>query len=160
MNETNSEVKELNMEAKVTVRNLAGWDVSFTRMFDNPGTDVLIPAKGQHRMSRNEIQVQVDRGNKLFCGTDGSGSHATIYIDDADTRIHVGFETEDTPQAIFTHAMVKDLFKLTQKQFETALPEKIRTRAEKFALMEAIKALNLNDYRKIMFCVEYTGYQL
>lgn len=160
MIEKNPVTEELNMEAKVTVRNLAGWDVGFTRMYDNPGTDVLIPKNGQHRMSRNEVQVQVDNGNKLFCGLDDRGSHATIYIDDEATRKHVGFETDEEPQAVFTTALVKDLFKLTQRQFEAALPDKIRTRAEKYALMEAIKTLNLNDYRKIMYASEYTGYRI
>lgn len=160
MSEKNPVTEEFNMDAKVTIRNLAGWDVSFTRMYDNPGTDVLIPKNGQHRLSRNEIQAQVDNGNKLFCGVDGWGSHATIYIDDAETRQRVGFETDEKPQNVFTHAVVKDLFKLTQKQFESALPEKICTRAEKYSLMEAIKVLNLNDYRKIMYASEYTGYRI
>ena len=44
---------------------------------------------------------------------------------------------------------------MPQKEFEQELPKKIRTRAEKSALMKAIDELELNDYRKIIFSSKY-----
>ena len=151
--------EDLNLDAKVTVKNLAGWDVTFARLHDGMG-DVIIVANGQQRLSRNEISAQVNNSNKLFTGSDANGSHATIYIDDVATRRFLGFEDEDRPQMVFTEQLVKDLFNMSQSDYETALPKYIRTRAEKYALIETIKKLRLNDYAKMMFASKYTGYKL
>ena len=157
--EFREEEKEPNLDTKVTVVNLAGWKVTFTRIQDGIG-DVLIAENGRTRLSRNEIIAQVNNGNKLFVGVDGNGSHATLYIDDAPTRRWVGFETKTQPQNVFSESNVKKLFDMTQNEFEKNLPMYIKTRAEKNALVEAIKKLGLNDYRKIMFAVNYCGYKL
>lgn len=150
---------DLNLDAKVTVRNLAGWDVTFSRLQEGVG-DVIIVANGQQRLSRNEIAAQVNNNNTLFSGWDGHGSHATLYIDDAPTRKWVGFEENGKHQKIFTQELVKKLFAMPQHTYEEKLPVYIRTRAEKYALMETIKKLNLNDYAKIVFASNYTGYKL
>lgn len=151
--------EDLNLDAKVTVKNLAGWDVTFARLQDGHG-DVVIVANGQQRLSRNEVIAQVNNNNKLFTGSDTVGSHATVYIDDAATRRWVGFEEEGKPQKVFTEQLVKDLFAMSQAKYEVALPKYIRTRAEKYALIETIKKLRLNDYAKMVFASEYTGYKL
>ena len=82
--------ENLNLDTRVTVKNLAGWDVTFKRKHDGDG-DILITKEGKQRLSRNEIQAQVNGGNKLFVGV-GNGKHATIYIEDDVTRQWVGFE--------------------------------------------------------------------
>ena len=151
--------EDLNLDAKVTVKNLAGWDVTFARLQDGHG-DVVIVANGQQRLSRNEVIAQVNNNNKLFTGSDTVGSHATVYIDDAATRKLLGFEQDGKPQKVFTEKLVKDLFNMSQEKYETALPKYIRTRAEKYALIETIKKLRLNDYAKMVFASEYTGYKL
>lgn len=151
--------EELNLDVKVTVKNLAGWDVTFSRLHDGMG-DIKIPPNGFCRLYRNEVVAQVNNNNKLFMGTDTIGSHATIYIDDEPTRKMLGFEEEGRPQMVFTEQLVKDLFKMKQSEYETKLPIYIRTRAEKYALIETIKKLQLNDYSKIMFAIEYTGYKI
>ena len=150
---------DLNLDAKVTVRNLAGWDVTFSKLHDGNG-DVIIVANGQTRLSRNEINAQVDNNNKLFTGIDGQGSHATLIIDDVSTRRWVGFENERKPQKIFNNQMVLDMFKLSQDDYEDAVYKNIQTRAEKYAFIEAIKKLKLNDYSKMIFASKYTGYKL
>ena len=104
--------EDLNLDAKVTVKNLAGWDVTFARLQDGHG-DVVIVANGQQRLSRNEVIAQVNNNNKLFTGSDTVGSHATVYIDDAATRRWVGFEEEGKPQKVFTEQLVKDLFAMS-----------------------------------------------
>lgn len=150
--------EELNLDTKVTVKNIAGWNVGFSRKADGYG-DVNIAPGGSIRLSRNEIIAQVQNGNKLFAGTDGFGSHATLYIDDAPTRKELGFETEDSKQLVFCNIDMKDLFKKGQKAFEIEFGKLIYTRAEKFAIMEAMRRDNVNDYSKIRFAENHTGYK-
>lgn len=154
--------EELNLDTKVTIRNIAGWTVGFARIVENHG-DVSIVADGSVRLSRNEIIAQVQNGNKLFCGIDGNGGHATIFIDDAPTRVYLDFDSEDgkRKQNIFTDAKVKTLFDMKkQADFEKKFIEEITTRAEKYAVMQAIKRLNLNDFSKIRFAEKHTGYRM
>lgn len=155
--------KELNLDAKVTVRSIAGWTVGFARIADGATGDVSITRRGTARLTRNEIIAQVQNGNKLFTGIDGKGSHATLIVEDTPTRVELDFESEDgsVKQKVFSNELVKSLFKITsQSAFESELKESIRTRAEKFALFEAIRELKLNDYSKIRFVEDYTGYKL
>ena len=77
-------VQELSMETKITVRSLANWTTGFQRI-ESTG-DVTITPNGTTRLSRGEVISQVQNGNMLFTGIDGVGSHATLYIEDADTR--------------------------------------------------------------------------
>jgi hypothetical protein len=49
---------------------------------------------------------------------------------------------------------------MPQAQFEKELPNYIVTRAEKYALNEAIDRLGFNDFRKIMYISKYTEYPL
>lgn len=150
---------ELNLDTKVTVKNIADWNVGFVRKADGYG-DVSIAPNGSIRLSRNEIIAQVQSGNKLFCGIDGSGSHATLYIEDAPTRLEVGFDTEDSKQKAFTNVNVKSLFAIkNQKDFESSFCDNIHTRAEKYAIIGAMKKAGINDYSKIRFVEQYTGYK-
>lgn len=153
--------EELNLDQKVTVKNIAGWSVGFARI-DGIG-DVTITAEGSTRLSRNEIISQVQNGNRLFTGTDGNGSHATLYIDDAPTRKEIGFDSEDgkDKQVVFNDAAITKVFALkTQSVFEKNLAEIIQTRAEKYAVIQAIKRLKINDYSKIRFVEDYTGFKV
>lgn len=150
---------EINLDTRVTVKNLAGWDVTFARKHDGDGA-VIISKDSQQRLSRNEIQAQINDGNTLFSGIDGHGSHATLYIEDTTTRKWVGFEEDNSPQFVFTDNLVKKLFEMSQSDFETNLPIYIKTRAEKYALIEAIKRLGFNDYKKMVFASNFAGYKL
>lgn len=159
--ETISQPKELNMEQKITVRNIAGWPVGFRRI-ETIG-DVMIAAGGTKRLSRGEVISQVQNGNKLFNGVDSIGSHATIYIEDPDTRQEVDFDSlqEKRTQFILTEDVVKKLFDYkTMRTFEDKLHEYVITRAEKYAITQMIKKLNLNDHEKIRKVEEYTGYKI
>lgn len=159
--ETKNEKVELNLEQKVTVKNIAGWTVGFARI-DSVG-DVTITADGSTKLTRNEIISQVQSGNKLFTGVNGDGNHATLFIDDDATRIEVGFDSEDgsVKQTVFSDAVVKQLFALKNlPSFENALQETIKTRAEKYAIIQAIKRLGINDFSRIRIVEEYTGYKV
>ena len=153
------DLENLNLDTKVTVKNLAGWKVTFARLHDGVG-DVVVAENGSQRLSRNEVQAQINSGNKLFVGIDGQGSHPTLYIEDEPTRRLIGFEDEDRKQIVFTDDVVKKLFAMKDSEFEKRLPEYICTRAEKYALMESIKNLGLNDYKKIVLASQYTGYKI
>lgn len=151
----------LNLEQKVTVKSIAGWSVGFSRI-DGVG-DIAIPPEGRIKLTRSEIIAQTQTDNKLFAGIDGMGSHATLYIDDAATRKELEFESEDgkRKQAILTEDVMRSLFNIkSQSSFESQFAEAVKTRAEKYAAMQIIKKLGLNDYNKIVFAVDYTGYTL
>ena len=153
--------EKLNLEEKVTVRNLAGWTVGFARLAEMHG-DVSIPPEGTARLSRNEIIMQTQNGNRLFTGTDTRGSHATVYIEDKTTRIEVDFESEDgkVKQDILTNDKVKYLFGLkTDKAFEENLRKTVVTRAEKYAIVKIIKKLKIDNYSKMKIVENYTGYK-
>ena len=153
--------EELNMEQKVTVRNIAGWPVGFRRI-ETQG-DVMIPKEGTVRLSRSEIIAQTQSGNRLFNGIDDRGSHATLYIEDEPTRLEVAFDSkeEKRTQTMLRSDVVKKLFDYkTMKTFEDKLQEYVVTRAEKYAITEIIKKLKLNDFEKIRMVEHYTGYKL
>ena len=153
--------EKLNLEEKVTVRNLAGWTVGFARLAEMHG-DVSIPPEGTARLSRNEIIMQTQNGNRLFTGTDTRGSHATVFIEDKATRIEVDFESEDgkVKQDILTNDKVKYLFGLkTDKAFEENLRKTVVTRAEKYAIIKIIKKLKIDNYSKMKIVENYTGYK-
>ena len=153
--------EKLNLEEKVNVRNLAGWTVGFARLAEMHG-DVSIPPEGTARLSRNEIIMQTQNGNRLFTGTDTRGSHATLYIEDKATRVEVDFESEDgkVKQDILTDEKVKYLFSLkTDKSFEENLKKSVITRAEKYAIVKIIKRLKIDNYSKMKIVENFTGYK-
>lgn len=154
-------VEELNLDTKVTVKNIAGWVVGFSRK-DGYGGDISIAPNGTMRLSRAEIIAQIQSGNRLFTGLDGMGSHATLFIDDAPTRIEVEFESEDgkKKQNVFSDEKVGSLFALAKTKFQKEFKEAICTRAEKYAVIDAIKRLKINDFEKIRFVEDYTGYKI
>lgn len=155
------ETVKLNLDEKVTVRNIAGWNVGFARLADMKG-DVVVPAEGTVRLTRNEIIMQTQNGNRLFNGIDTIGSHATLFIEDKDTRIEVEFESEDgkRKQDVLNEDKVKYMFNLkTDKSFAENLEKNIVTRAEKYALVKMIKKMRLNDFSKMKMVENYTGYK-
>lgn len=155
------ETVKLNLDEKVTVRNIAGWNVGFARLADMKG-DVVVPAEGTVRLTRNEIIMQTQNGNRLFNGIDTIGSHATLFIEDKDTRVEVEFESEDgkRKQDVLNEDKVKYMFNLkTDKSFAENLEKNIVTRAEKYALVKMIKRMKLNDFSKMKMVENYTGYK-
>lgn len=156
----NDEHVELNLDQKVTVKSIAGWQTGF-RSID--GKDIAISPEGSVRLTRNEIISQVQNNNRLFNGVDGYGSHATLFVDDALTRKEVGFDSEDgtKKQSVLTDTVITNLFKLkSQNDFEARFKEAIVTRAEKYAVIRAVQRLGINDYSKIRFAEDYTGYRV
>lgn len=157
---TNATEDSINLDRNVTISSNAGWNTSFSRL--TTIGDVLIPPYGTTRLTANEIIAQVQNGRPLFTGVDGAGSHATYYIRDAALRRYLGFDSEDGKEQVYlTEKVVKSLFDIkSQKIFETKFTEAVRTRAEKRFAIQCIKDLNINDYNKIRFAENYTGFQV
>lgn len=153
------EPEEFDLDKKVTIRSIAGWDTGFNRIVE-VGSVAVVPY-GSVKMSRNEIIAQIQSGNTLFGGTDGIGSHATYYIEDEPTRIEVGFEDKNRKQLFLNDDMVKNLFNIkNQTEFESKFKECIVTRAEKKSVLSIVKKLGINDYAKIRFAENYTGFKM
>lgn len=153
--------KELNLDEKVMLRNIADWPAAFTRKDNN--VDVSIAPHSTFALPRNEILAQCNSNNKLILGTDNLGSHATLIIEDDPTRIELGFISEDgsVEQLYYSDELLEKLFKISnQTEFEQEFKRCFIDRAEYFAVMDGIRRLGLNDYRKIRFIEKYTGLHL
>ena len=146
----------LNMDEKITIKNLCDFYLHFHRV--NGVGDVAMPPKTSMRIDRGEVISQAQVNNRMFVGEDGTGSHASIFIDDKDTRVELGFETAEKPQVVISDEKVKEAFATKSKTgFKKAIEELAHTYAEKVSLVKCVKKLGLNEYDKIKFIEEYTG---
>ena len=151
----------IDMDVKVTVINLAPWNVAFPNRVRSGDTCFAPSAKV--RVRRDELEAQVSAGNKLLTGIDGVGSHATLFIDDDETRRYLEFDSDDgkTKQNVITDEKVAKWFELkTMSAFEKNIRENVLTMAEKNFVLAAIKRLKLDSYEKISFCQEYCKFRL
>lgn len=151
---------EINLDKRVTVKNLCSWDLWFRRI-ESQG-EVKIPANGITRLTRAEIQAQVYDGNKFFVGVDGQGTRAKVYIDDKETRILVGFEEEGSTKSqdvLDDKEMQRILDLKTEKAFKENLDKKVTMQSEKYAIIEYARKKKLKDHDKIKILEEHTGYK-
>lgn len=155
------EEKEIAMDKKVMVRNLAPWNVAFPNKTSSG--DTCFAPSGRTRVKREEIVAQADSGNRLFNGIDTYGSHATLYVEDDAIREYIGYDSvsEGRKQVVINDDAIKKWFELkTQRAFEKNIEDNVKTMAEKTYLLEAIKRLKLDSYEKIEFCKEYCKFRL
>lgn len=149
----------IKLDEKVIVRSIAPWSTGARRILTVG--DISIQPKGTVTISREELISQGQSGNKLLTGVDGKGSHATWYIEDDFVRKELEFDSDKMKQSFLKKEDIQKMFELkTMNAFEKNLTENVKTRAEKVFLMEVIKELQINDYSKIVKCVEYTGNKL
>lgn len=152
----NVELEDNRLDKKVKVRSIAPWVTGSPRKTSNG--DISIPASGSILLTREETIAQAQNGNKLISGVDGLGTHATWYIEDDFTRKELSFDMDGKSQTFLGHDDINRFFALkTQKCFEDNIINNVVTRAEKAFLIESIKTLGINDYKKIAFCIKYTG---
>ncbi|APJ11030.1 MULTISPECIES: hypothetical protein [Bacillus] len=148
----------IDLDKKIKIKNLCSWDLYFKK-FESNG-DFKLPANGVRQITVAEVQSQVYDNVKMFAGTDGVGSHAKIYIDDKETRVHLGFESDDTTQNVIDQETIKKILTLkTQKSFEDNVKKSIKLDSEKAQLFEVAKDSKINDHSKIKFIEEYTGFK-
>ena len=99
-------------------------------------------------------------------GIDNVGSHATVFIEDKETRIELDFESADgkRTQKIVTDDAITKLFEYkTMKTFQEKLADIAITRAEKSAVINIVKKLKLNEtatYEKMAYVMNYCKFQL
>ena len=147
------------MSDKVTIINLTPWDQGFPRI-NVIGTVNLI-AYGRMNIDREEIVSQCYNKNVQFTGTDGQGSHARIYIDDAVIRKEFDFEAEGRKQNVLTDEKLARLFEYKRMgDFEKNLKDLIHIHAEKFVLVDYVKKHKINDYDKIKAIERFTGIKI
>lgn len=145
----------LNMNENISIKNLTNFPVGFRRI--NGNGEVNLPPNTSVLIDRAEVISQIQSQSILFCGENYDSSHPYIYVDDKETRVFVGFETEEKPQDIINEDKIKKIFDIkTQKSFEKAITETVVTLAEKKMLIETIKKLGINDHSKIKFIEKYT----
>ena len=60
---------------------------------------------------------------------------------------------------MFPHADLVKLFKASQSTYEKDFVKYIHTRAEKYAIIEYMRKAGVNDYTKIRFAEQHTGYK-
>lgn len=155
------EKEPLNLETKVTIRNYSERTLGFPRK-DGIG-DIQIPPFGAVRLSRSEIILQAQSNNVFICGTDGAGTHAPIYIEDAPTREELLYDDGDKKQQCYATLDVDKLFTIkSQSAFEKAFLEAIYTKYEKESLMKDLRSMDVNkyDYKKVRFAERHTGKDL
>lgn len=148
--------QNLNMGENITIKNLTSFPVGWIKI--NGQGEVNLPPYTSVFVDRGEVVSKVQSGSELFNGENGDHAHPYIFIEDKDTRVFVGFETETDEQPIINEDKIKTAFGLkTQKAFEKAITELAVTFSEKKMLVDTIKKLDINDYKKIKFVEEYTG---
>ncbi len=145
-----------DMSKNIMIKNVTSFPVGF-RKISGEG-EVNIPPYTSILISRSEVVSKVQSRSTLFWGETQDGKHPWIYIDDKETRIYTGLETETEPQSIIDEKKISDAFGLkNMSAFKKAIEELAVTFAEKKMLVEAVSKLNFNDYKKIKFIEEYTG---
>lgn len=152
---------KLNMDEKITIFNIAPWNVAFPNLTTHGDTSVQPNART--RIRREEVIEQVSAGNKLLAGLDEYGSHATLIIEDEETRKYLEFDSEDgkRKQNVIDKDKIVKWFELkTDSAFERNIRENVKTRAEKQYLLNAIKDLKIDAHSKISFCQEYCKFSL
>ena len=142
--------KTFDMSKRVTIRNTTSIPTYF-RYVDRDA-DAKVAGKSKLSLPVSEVLAQADNGNPDFVGYNRDGKHATFYIEDKETRIYLGFETEDgkTKQEIVDEQAVVNMFDAVNLQtFANLLVDKIVTGGEKQTLRDVLAAGKVNAHDKI-----------
>jgi hypothetical protein len=157
-----SDKKILDMTKKVEVCNTTAID-TYVRCTER-NYDAKIPKKNSTYFTIGEILAQVYSGNPDFVGIDKKGSHASLYINDKDVRIEVGFDSPDgkKSQEKVDEQSIINLFSIdNMAAFVEALQNKVRTMGEQQTLKEIIASDRINAHDKIETAKKYlNGEQL
>jgi hypothetical protein len=144
------EVKSLNMDKHVQVRNLCDWAIYFS-LINTPG-EVKMDANATRSMLVSEIIAQYNSNNVFFVGTE-LGKHARILIEDKETRDYLGIEGN-----ILNDEKCDYILNLkTKKAFEDNINKDIVTSQEKDKIMNYARKHNFNDFDKITFLESHTS---
>ena len=126
----------------VLVNNLCSWPLSFWRKAGQGDIEIPANAKNWPLLSFEEIQAQIQTGNRMFTGTDGMGNHARIQIvDDTQRKQLFGLESVETnaPALLNLEEVSKLLAIRSKAKFHEQLQAMVKTDAEKKMLVELAK---------------------
>ena len=146
-----------DMNSRSKVKNLCEWNISWER-YSMEG-DEFIKSNQTVYIPNMEIETQVQNNNLFFIGT-GNGSHARVYIENAEMREHLGFDNKEEKQTqlILNDEKCKEIFEYkTFSTFKKHITEIIITNQEKSKIVSYAKKNKINDYDKIRFLEEHTG---
>jgi hypothetical protein len=146
----------ININDKSKVVNLCNYPVSWRRI--TTIGDEYIKANASTYIVNSEIEAQRDADNKFITGTDRIGSHAEVYIDNAELREQFLFDSkeEKRSQFILNDDNCKFILDLkTPSSFKKNLEEKVITNSEKRKIMDYARKNKLNDYDKIKALEDY-----
>jgi hypothetical protein len=146
------------MNDKSKVRNLCDWQISWERQTQTG--DEFIKANQVVYITNSEIETQVQNGNSFFVGT-GDGSHARVYIENPEIREYLGFDNKEgnREQLILNDEKCKQILEYkTFSTFKKHVEEEVITNQEKSKIVNYAKKIKLNDYDKIKFLEQYTGF--
>ncbi len=140
----------IDKNSRSMIRNLCPWAVSFRLPISK--ADVLLSANKTTSINNEELIVLCENGNVMFSGT-GEGNHARIYMENADLRKYVGYDSEDgkTKQFILNDEECQKLLDYkTMSAFEKNLEEKVVGQHEKARLIDYARKVKFNDFDKIV----------
>ena len=147
----------IDMNSRSKDKNLCEWNISWER-YSMEG-DEFIKSNQTVYIPNMEIETQVQNNNLFFIGT-GNGSHARVYIENAEMREHLGFDNKEEKQTqlILNDEKCKEIFEYkTFSTFKKHITENIITNQEKSKIVSYAKKNKINDYDKIRFLEEHTG---
>ena len=148
----------VNMNDKSKVVNLCDYPVSWIRKTSTG--DEWIKAGGSTVIVNSELEVQKDNGNKFIIGSDGLGSHASVYIENEELREQFGFDSKEEKrnQLIINDEKCNYILGLkTPSSFKKNLEDNIITEQEKMKIMNVARKIKLDEFSKIQVLEEYTG---
>ena len=148
----------IDMNSRSKVKNLCEWNDSWER-YSMEG-DEFIKANQTVYIPNMEIETQNQNNNLFINGTDAIGSHARVYIENAEMREHLGFDNKEEKrvQLILNDEKCKEIFEYkTFNIFKKHVTENIITNQEKSKIVSYAKKMKINDYDKIQYLTEYTG---
>ncbi len=142
-------VDDLKPSDRVEVRNLRAWELSFVPRDGNAEQvtkGIIIQPNSKTMFKLSEIEDQVNNGNELFCGVDGLGSHASLYIVDPLVREYV-FGEPTNPIQLTVEAVNEMLAIENKSEFNKALSELVATNSDK--KMIAVMCSNKDMYPNV-----------
>lgn len=155
-----------NPNEKTSVRNITniGISVILENTVGKRG-EVFIPAKQARPISNEEIIIKIEAQNPSFCGTDGLGANASLYIEDKGFREYLDFETISAKQSILSDSILEEIF--TEEKislFKELIQKNVKTYAEKDKLISYLcdkyNSGSFDSISKIDFVESYTGLKI
>jgi hypothetical protein len=146
----------LDMNKRVTVRNTSNIENHFR--FVERTADAVVAPKGKIVMPTSEILAQIDSGNVLFCGYNRDGKHASLFVEDREVRVFVGFESDDgkQKQEIIDEQAIVSIFDANNlKNFYSQLQDKVVTMGEKQTLKDVLASDKVDSHEKIKIAEAY-----